>query len=517
MPYLSRVFKDIPSSFVVFLVALPLCMGISIASGVPPALGLITGIVGGIVTGMIAGAPLQVSGPAAGLTVLVFQLVDEYGLAALGPVVFMSGLLQVMAGSARLGQWFRAVNPAVIYGMLSGIGVLIISSQVHIAFDSKPGGTPLENLTLVPAVFAKLVSIENEFATGFAGLISVVTLVVLFVWDKYKPSWLKSIPAPLFGVVLATLAAYMFSLPVEYVKLPSSIIAAVGVPTWEQWKILLDSSVFTSAIGLAVIASAETLLCASALRKMRSDAEVRYNKELVAQGLGNTVCGLLGALPMTGVIIRSSANIAANAQTRWSAVFHGVWLLLFVLAVPELLQFIPMAALAAVLIYTGVKLVNPAIVRSLSRYGRPAVTIYFITLFGIVFTDLLTGVLLGVLASFIRLLTIFSNLKISQYREGHKFHVVIKGAATFLTLPKLAHSLESIALSEKVAIHFDEVFYVDHACMDLLESQKMQRETSGGALEFDSSRLKFTWRCSESGTISYPGDGKLIAAESHQG
>ena len=436
MEKMKQIVADIPASLVVFLVALPLCMGIAIASGVPPALGLITGVVAGIVTGFLAGAPLQVSGPAAGLTVLVFQLVDQHGIGVLGPVVFLAGLLQLAAGASRLGQWFRAVNPDVIYGMLSGIGVLIISSQIHIAFDAKPGGTPLENVALIPAVLQKLGDFANNPNTALAGLVGGLTLFVMFAWGRVKVPGLKTLPGPLAAVVLATLAAYFFQMNIAYVDLPNSFAQALNVPLMESWAALLNPAVMTSAIGLAVIASAETLLCASALKKMRSDAEVGYDKELCAQGVGNTICGLLGALPMTGVIVRSTANISANAQTRYSAVMHGIWLLAFIVLVPGLLSYIPMAALAAVLIFTGIKLINPSIVTNLARYGRPAVVIYFITVFGIVFTDLLTGVLLGVAASFARLLTLFSNLHISSRKEGGITHFDLKGAATFLTLPK---------------------------------------------------------------------------------
>lgn len=503
---MRKFLNDLPASFVVFLVALPLCMGVAIASGVPPALGIITGIVGGVVTGLFSGAPLQVSGPAAGLTVLVFQLVDKHGIEALGPVVLLAGLMQVGAGYARLGQWFRAVNPAVIYGMLSGIGVLIISSQIHIAFDSKPGGSPLENLMLIPKIFHHFFDFSNN-STAIAGAIGLMSLTLLFLWDKITIRRLKTLPAPLIAVTVAALLAMFFQFPVEYVKLPDSFIGSIKLPTTETWGMLFNETLFVSALGLAIIASAETLLCASALKKMKPDAEVKYDKELIAQGIGNTICGFFGALPMTGVIVRSTANIQAKGQTRWSAVMHGVWLLLFVLLAPQLLKSIPMASLAAVLIYIGFKLLNPSIVKSLSNYGKPAVVIYFITLFGIVFTDLLTGVLLGVAASFARLLTLFSKIDIKIEQIQGEAHVTLKGAATFLTLPKLASALEDIPIDKKVQLHFDEIFYIDHACMDLLESQKNLRKNHIANQEnmvFDSSKLGFTWVRSESGIISHP-------------
>lgn len=479
-------------------------MGIAIASGVPPALGLITGIVGGIVTGMLAGAPLQVSGPAAGLTVLVFQIVEEYGLEALGPAVLLCGIVQFLAGSAKIGQWFRAVNPAVIYGMLSGIGVLIISSQIIVAFDAKPTGAPLENLLMVPTLMYDAFTHPEKLQSGMAAGICIFTIVVLFMWDRYKPSNLRAIPAPLVAVLSATFIATYFGTPVNYVTLPDNFADSITFPTYAGFHHYLDKGFLTAALGLAIIASAETLLCASALKKLRADADVGYNKELTAQGIGNTVCGLLGALPMTGVIVRSTANIEAQAKTRWSAVLHGIWILVFVAVFPHMLEMIPMGALAAILIYTGIKLVNVQIFKKMVQYGKPAVVIYLVTVLGIVFTDLLTGVLLGVGISFVRLLSIFSNITIKKQAEGENVDVNLKGAATFITLPKLAEALESIPMDKKVALHFDKVFYLDHACMDLFETQKTQREAQGGSFEVDSSRLQLAWNASEQGRIVLP-------------
>ncbi|MEZ4740876.1 MAG: SulP family inorganic anion transporter [Bdellovibrionota bacterium] len=507
----GKFLQDIPASFVVFLVALPLCMGIAIASGVPPELGLVTGIIGGIVTGLISGAPLQVSGPAAGLTVLVYQVISEYGLVALGPVVFLAGLLQVAAGTARIGQWFRAVNPAIIYGMLSGIGVLILTSQIHIAFDSKPGGAPLQNLILLPQVIKSTFFSEN-YDKAYAGIVSFVTLALIVGWERYRPAKLKSLPASLISILFVTIVCFVLELPVDYVKVPSSFVDSLNIPTLADWKLLLDSALLTSAFGLAIIASAETLLSASALKKMRYDAEVRYNKELIAQGIGNTLCGLVGVLPMTGVIVRSSANVNANAKSRFSTVLHGIWLLVFVILVPSLLSFIPMAALAAILLYTGAKLVNPAIVKTLANYGRSTVSIYFITVIGIVLTDLLSGVLIGIAVSLVRLLMLFSNLRIKvKTDEDGVVHVRLKGAATFLTLPRLASELEQIPLKAKVSIEFNRIFYIDYACMDLILSQVELRKRAGGEMNIDSSRLHFAWRKSERGLINLPKSDRDLA------
>src|SRR5688572_6614678 len=209
--------NDILSSIVVFLVALPLCMGISIASGVPPALGLITGMIGGIVVGALSGAPLQVSGPAAGLTVLVFDLIRDHGIEALGPIVLIAGLIQFVAGRLRLGQWFRAMSPAVIYGMLAGIGILIFASQFHVMLDDKPGSSGIQNLLSIPSAIVHGIFPIDGSSHELAALVGLLTIGTLIVWDKFKPRNLRFIPGALVGVVTATAAAAVFAMPLKYV------------------------------------------------------------------------------------------------------------------------------------------------------------------------------------------------------------------------------------------------------------------------------------------------------------
>lgn len=510
MTYFKQTFhKDFLSSIVVFLVALPLCMGIAIASGVPPVLGIITGIVGGLVVGFFAGAPLQVSGPAAGLTVLVYEIIQSHGIEMLGPIVLLAGLLQAIAGFFKLGQWFRAVNPAVIHGMLGGIGVLIFASQFHVMLDRHPYGSGIQNLIYIPH------SLLQTFApnglgseTILAGVLGLGTLVLMWCWEFFKRNPLKAIPAPLVAVLAGTLVTVIFDLPVKKVSIPDSFENLIVWPSVDRMFQVFQPDILPLVLGLALIASAETLLCASALTKMRLDAKVDYDKELFAQGVGNTVCGGLGALPLTGVIVRSSANIKAGGQTRGAAILHGAWLFIFVLFVPHLLLFIPMASLAAILVFTGYKLISPATLKSLARYGRPALIIYLVTLIGIVATDLLTGVLLGVAASLIRLIFTFSALSIETTvdEEKKQINVHMSGAATVITLPKLASTLESLPKDYHVTVYFNHLFYIDHACMDFLETERLKREGAGeeGELEMDASRLRFTYDRSEEGRYHLP-------------
>ncbi len=619
--------QDFLASIVVFLVALPLCMGIAIASGVPVAAGLITGIVGGLIVGWISGAPLQVSGPAAGLTVIIFDLVQRYGLEVLGIAVVIGGTLQLLAGLLRCGRWFRAVSPAVIHGMLAGIGVLIFSSQFHVMVDDDPKGNGIQNLVSIPAAIQKglplpelgtpeerrsrrdllqqfgalheqqtqlresaaeripvtaedpahdhaahhrqialpdksqlarlaarqqalsdrlhsLVGpsdaqgapeagrrsfVMNE-AVGrslekmrvaledlqqgraervrtsqvelqqsleqvlselknhdWAAKVGLLTILVLLLWKAAVPAKLKLIPAPLVAVVVATVASAVLKLPVLYVELPDNLWSEIHFPSMTVIKSVPLAVLFQAGVVLAMVASAETLLCATAVDQMQSDIRTNYDKELAAQGIGNMICGLLGALPMTGVIVRSAANVEAGAKTRLSTILHGLWLLIFVAALAFVLRMIPTAALAAMLVYTGYKLVDFKAVRELKKYGWGELAIYFTTLGMIVTTDLLTGVLTGIGLSAAKLLYRFTHLvvRLNVDADNSTADLVLEGAATFIRLPLLASRLEQVPHNVELHVDFERLAHIDHACLDLLMNWAKQHENSGGTLIID--------------------------------
>lgn len=478
---MQRYTNDLLASVVVFLVALPLCMGISIASGVPPALGLITGIIGGIVVGTLAGAPLQVSGPAAGLTVLIWDLVQKHGIEALGPVVLIGGALQFAAGLMGIGRWFRAMSPAVIYGMLAGIGVLIFASQFHVMLDDRPKSSGIQNLLSIPEAILNGIFPIDGSSHELAAVVGILTIVVLLLWDKYKRGKLALVPGPLMGVVAAMTVAGAFGLQVKYVDVPSNLLDVANFPGAGWAGKLIDPVLLMEAVALAFIASAETLLCAAALDRMQTISRTDYDKELRAQGAGNLLCGLFGALPLTGVIVRSSANIQAGAQTRTAAILHGVWLLAFVALFPAVLRLIPTSSLGAILVYTGYKLVNVRNIRQLTAYGRFPVLIYAATLITIVCTDLLTGVLTGIALSFVRLLYQVTHLEIRTSRTGH-LNIELAGAATFIMMPKLAAALESAAPGEHVHLRFGRLAYIDHSCLDMIANWRAQHEQTGGSL-----------------------------------
>lgn len=476
--------RDLLASVVVFLVALPLCMGIALASGVPVERGLITGIVGGLVVGLLAGAPLQVSGPAAGLTVLVLEAVHSFGLEALGIIVFGAGLFQILAGILKLGPWFRAISPAVIQGMLAGIGVLILASQFHGMFDQKPVGTGVQNLLAIPGALWAAVTGQNGPSHQVAAFLGLMTIAIMGAWNVV-PKRLKLIPGSLVAVLAATLLAALFQLPVQHVSVPANILQDVDLPTLGDLGRLMNPSLLMTALAIGLIASAETLLSATAVDQMHQGPRTHYNRELFAQGVGNAICGLLGALPMTGVIVRSSANVQAGAQTRLSTILHGGWLLLFVALLPFLLNLIPLASLSAVLVYTGAKLVNIKAMRAIAAFGKTELAIYAVTMGAIVVTNLLEGVLIGLGLSALKLLYTFAHLELDLKvdAETRQATLTLDGSATFLRLPKLASALDRVPPSSELRVRFEGLRYVDHACLDLLMNWEKQHMATGGRLD----------------------------------
>jgi MFS superfamily sulfate permease-like transporter len=484
--------RELLASVVVFLVALPLCMGIAIASGMPPAKGLITGIIGGLVVGWLAGSPLQVSGPAAGLAVLVFEVVRQHGVAMLGPILLLAGFLQLVAGRLRLGCWFRVTAPAVVYGMLAGIGVLIVLSQVHVMLDGSPKPSGLDNLTGFPAALAQALPTLGGGLGWQAGLLGLSTIVVMWLWDKWRPQSLRFVPGALLGVGLATVASLALALPVKRVEVPANLAEAIDWLRPSDLLNLADPSVLIAAFAVAFIASAETLLSAAAVDRMHSGQRSDFDRELSAQGVGNMLCGLLGALPMTGVIVRSSANVQAGATTRFSAIFHGMWLLAFVLLLSSVLQSIPVASLAGVLVYTGMKLVDLKAFRGLGRYGRMPMLTYAATALAIIFTDLLTGVLIGFGLTLAKLAWKASRLKISLIdmpREG-EMELRLTGAATFLKVPALTQVLATIPPGATVHVPLSNLSYIDHSCLELLEEWGRANAAKGSKLIIEARGLK---------------------------
>ena len=490
--------SDALASIVVFLVALPLSMGIAIASGVPieraAATGIVTAVIGGLIVGPLSGSPLQVSGPAAGLAVMVSIFVQEHGFRTLGLIILLGGLTQLVAGLLRFGPVFRAVSPALIEGMLAGIGVLIFASQFHVMVDDYPPGTGKEfggviNLWRLPEAVWKGVS---EPLHQPAALLGLLTITIVVLWALFAPKRLKLVPAPLLGVVIATGVSVFFDLDVKRIPVPERLLDAIDPPQLDVMGKLGDGAIWLAGLSLAFVASAESLLTATAADTMQRRGErTDYSRELVAQGIGNMICGALNVLPITGVIVRTSTNIMAGAQTRLSAFLHGAWMLLFVLLLPGVLSMAPIATLAAVLVYTGVKLARVAFLRKLWTQDRAEALVYLVTFAGVVGLDLITGIVMGNALALARLLYAFSHLEITMEQDPDKptLDIRLKGAATFIRLPQLAAALETAPPGADAHIHLNELTYVDHACLSLLVDWAERHQATGGPLHLDWAEL----------------------------
>ncbi|MFF6784732.1 SulP family inorganic anion transporter [Streptomyces sp. NPDC012510] len=467
--------QDFGASLVVFLVALPLCVGVAVASGVPAELGLVTGIVGGIVAGLLPGSSLQVSGPAAGLTVLVFEAVRQFGLPALGVIVLATGLLQLAMGALKLGRWFRAISVSVVEGMLAGIGLVIIAGQLYAAAGLKAPASGIDKIAGLPGAFVEAVGSTAALASLALG---AGTIAVMVLWKKL-PKKVQVVPGALAAVLLATAATLVFNLPVANVEV-KGLLDVIQPPGLDAFGQLADVALLGTILAFTLIASAESLFSAAAVDRMHDGPRTQYDKEMMAQGAGNTVCGLLGALPMTAVIVRSSANLQAGAKTKASRVMHGVWLLLFAALLPGALALIPLPALAGILVHAGWKLIPFSAVVSLWRSHRGEALILVATAVAIVAVNMFEGVLIGLALSVAKTAWEASHIKLEVIDKGAgPVQAYLSGNATFLRLPKILDNLESLPQDRPVELHLTGLHHLDHACRTALENWAARHSATG--------------------------------------
>ncbi|MEI8377071.1 MAG: SulP family inorganic anion transporter [bacterium] len=487
----GNIKKDLWASLVVFLVALPLCIGVAIASGLPPETGILSGIIGGIVVGIFSGSPLQVSGPAAGLIIIVYEIVQKYGIESLGIIILTAGIIQIVFGLLSWGKWFRAISPAIVQGMLSGIGISILLSQFYIMLDTSPQKTVLDNILHLPKTIIHAIFPFDASTHHLAASIGLLTISIIFFW-KYIPKKYKLIPATLIAVSIASAASFIFDLPIKYITISENIFSNIHYISIEQFKYLFNIDYLIEAIGVAFIASAETLLTSTAIDKMADSHKTDYNKEIFAQGVGNTLAGLIGAIPITGVIVRSAANIQAGAKSRVSAIMHGVWILLFVTTLPFIFKFIPAASLAAILVYTGFKLVNIQMGKTIYNLSKGEFAIYLVTILAILSTNLLEGILIGLAAGVLKNLykTMKFKIKVVNQDSDNKVIVKITGNLTFLRLPQIAEVIENIKPGKCVQFVFERISIADHAIIDLILGWSSRYIQNKGSVLIDWDVLK---------------------------
>lgn len=474
--------REFLSGFVVFLVALPLSLGISLATGASSTAGLISAIIGGVIVGFFSGCPLQVSGPAAGLITLVATAINEHGIENLGMIVFLAGGIQLIFGYFRIGQIFRAVAPAIIQGMLTGIGIVIFASQFHLMVDDKPRSSTIQNLISIPESIIKGIMPPEGGETyhHLAAIIGSTSMLIIILFNLL-PKKFKLIPSSLVAVIVGIFIANFYEMPINFIQVPNNIFSDIHIITHApDFSKLLDSSFLFAATVMAFVASAETLLTATAVDQMHTGKRTKYNQEIFAQGIGNIIAGILGVLPISGVIVRSATNVQTGAKTRFSTISHGILILIFILIFPYALSYIPKASLAAILVYTGYKLINFRAMKTLLNFGFSELIIYFITVFGIITHGLLEGILIGLIVSVAKLLYLTTHLEVKIKEKEDHIKVDLKGTANFINLPSLAEEFEEIPQNQIVKIHFGKLSYIDHACLDFLISWERQYEKLGG-------------------------------------
>jgi len=459
---------DLPASLVVFLVALPLSLGIAVASGAPVLAGLIAAIVGGIVAGAVGGSPLQVSGPAAGLTVVVAGLISQFGWAVTCLITVLAGILQVLFGLSRVARAALAISPVVVHAMLAGIGITIALQQAHVLLGGSSRSSAWHNIAELPG---------QLLAPHGPGLFLGLLVVGILVAWRWVPARVAKIPGQLVAILGVTVLSIVVPFQVSRVKIDGSLVDAFHLPSLPDgnW-----GAIATGVLTVALIASVESLLSAVSVDRMHSGPRTNFDRELVGQGSANIVSGAIGGLPITGVIVRSSANVSAGAKTRASGVLHGLWVLLFALPFVGLIQRIPTAALAGLLVVVGVQLVKWAHVKTAHRTGDLAV--YLVTVVGVVFLNLLEGVLIGLALAVA--LTAWRVVRAKIHAEptgGHGWRVVIEGSVSFLALPRLTRVLGSVPSGTEVTVEVSADF-LDHAAHQVIEDWQKQHSGSGGTV-----------------------------------
>lgn len=476
-----------PSGLVVFLVALPLCMGIALASGAPPLSGIIAGIVGGIVVGALSNSNISVSGPAAGLTAIVLTAIATLGSFEVFLLsVFIAGLMQLSLGFIRAGSISNYFPASVIEGMLAGIGVIIILKQLEhaVGYDKDYEGDETLFLVHDNNLLKQLHEILVRIEPG-AVVIALVSLALLITWDKVPAlRRLKLVPGALVAVIISIVLNELFRANGSFLALGQSHLVKLPIPqSFTDFKNLIvtpdfsafaNPQVWVTAATITVVASIETLLCIEASDRM--DVQRRYtdtNRELKAQGIGQIVSALLGGLPMTSVVVRSSANANAGAKTKASAILHGVLLLICVLAIPRVLNMIPLATLAAVLLLVGYKLANPAKLMHFFHKGKYQFVPFVATMVCVVATDLLKGVALGLGISILFILR--GNLKRAynfrkeEYTEGDVIHIDLAQEVSFLNKAAIKQTLSNLPENSVVDINAADSEYIAHDVLDLIK------------------------------------------------
>ncbi|MGW4230393.1 SulP family inorganic anion transporter [Streptomyces sp. NPDC004980] len=479
---------DLSASLTVFLIAVPMSLGLAVAMDAPLAAGLVSAVIGGIVAGLLGGTPLQVSGPSAGLTVVTAELIQIYGWRTTCAITIGAGLLQILLGSLRAARSALAVSPAIVHGTLAGIGVAIALAQLHIMLGGFPQSSVLDNVRALPALLDRL--------SPAAPLIGVLTIAVLVLWPRMPGrigSGLRRIPAALAAVAIATAVAAAATPGIARVDLPSW--RSHALPELPQGPVAaLATAVFT----VMLVASLESLLASVAVDKLTADrTAVQHrdggatppvpvkrsdlDRELRAQGAANALAGLFGGLPVSGGAVRSSANVRAGATSRASTVLHGVWVLLAAVMLVTVLEWIPLAALAALVMVVGIQMVSFAHIRNVHRHRE--FLVYGATITGVITAGVLEGVAIGIVVAVGVALHRLARTRITVSERDGRYLVTVRGQLTFLAVPRLSRLLGGLPQGADAVVELDG-FFMDHAAYEAIQEWRTAQTALGGRIVF---------------------------------
>jgi MFS superfamily sulfate permease-like transporter len=503
--------SDLVSGFLIFLIALPLCLGISMASGFPPMAGIITAIIGGILVSRISGSYVTINGPAAGLIVVILAAVQSlgHGDAMAGyrqtlAAIVVASVLQILMGLFKAGRLSAFFPASVVHGMLAAIGIIIMAKQIHTVLGVKPDADSL--FATIGAIPASIVNLNPEIA-----LIGGISLLLLIVWALLKNRYLKMIPAPIIVVVIAMALGQYFDLDHEHkylflphteflphheftvgprflVAIPDNFLAGFYFPDFSA---IASYEFVMAVISICLVGSLESLLSAAAVDKL--DPYQRYsdlNRDLTAIGIGNTLAGLVGGLPMIAEIVRSSANVNSGAKTGWSNFFHGAFMLVFVAFFPRIIHEIPLAALAALLVYTGFRLASPREFAKTMEIGPEQLALFVVTILGVLATDLLVGVAIGIVAKLLihilRGVSLKNILKIDHtiaQQDENTYLIKVNGSAIFSNFISLKSDIADLPDAKKIVFDLSKTYLIDHTVMEFIDHFCHDYEARGGICE----------------------------------
>jgi MFS superfamily sulfate permease-like transporter len=482
--FLAFLKHDFKASITVFFVALPLCLGVSLASGAPVHTGLIAGVIGGLIIPLISKSSLSVSGPAAGLTAICAAAIADFGNIELFFLsVALAGIFQMLLGLFRLGGFTHFIPSAVIKGMLAAIGIILISKQIPllIGYDQPDfWREELFNIFTFRHGFDQITDLVGKTSAG-AIAIACLSLIFLMVWKKKMARKISILPTSFITVLSGALLAYLLpSLfpelalkPSQFVSIPVNVFSQIALPDFAA--VFNDPQIWRTAVIICFVATLETLLSIEAIDKIDPENRITpQNRELIAQGTGNVFAGLMGGIPITSVIVRSSANAEAGGKTKLAAFFHGLWLLLTILFAANLVMYIPYCVLAVILIRTGYNLAKPSMIAAIYKQGREQFLPFLVTVVAILFSDLLIGVLIGIAYAIYYLIkhTYRAGYTLSERQEGHTRHYVVKLAlnVSFLNKKKVGELLESIPGYSILEIDGTSSVYIDNDILEIFQS-----------------------------------------------